>query len=102
MGQHERLDDARMACIEAAFRRFAWRRMSVRAVAFRLVADIDGDVAAVDDDRVWMVERALAACRWRGLTLVGVAGQAAAALEIWHASCRLLDLELARLLDSAG
>jgi hypothetical protein len=51
---------------------------------------------------VWIVERPLAACRWRGLTVAGVARQAAAALDAWHASCRRLEIELARLLDSSG
>ena len=83
--------------------------MTVRAVAFRLVEAIEGEVVAVDDGRVWRVERALSAveralsaCRWRGLTLAGVAGQAAAALECWDASCRRLEIELARLLDSSS
>ena len=76
--------------------------MSVRAVAFRLVAEIDGDVVTMDDARVWMVEQALATCRWRGLTLVGVAGQATAALETWHASCGRLEIELSWLLDSSN
>jgi hypothetical protein len=97
--QH-RLDDARMARVAAALATYAWRRMSVRAVAVRLVAENDGEVVALDDGRVWMVKRALLACRWRGLTVAGVARQAAAALGTWHASHRRLDLELAWLLDS--
>jgi hypothetical protein len=45
--------------------------------------------------------KALLACRWRGLTVAGVARQAAAASETWwHGSHRRLDLELAWLLDS--
>jgi hypothetical protein len=71
------------------------------AVAVRLVAELDGEVVALDDGRVWIVKRALLACRWRGLTVAGVARQAAAVLETWwHASHRRLDLELAWLLDS--
>ena len=73
----------------------------MRAVACRLVEAIDGEVARPDDGRVWIVERALSACRWRGLTVAGVARQAAAALESWHASCRRLEVELAWLLDSS-
>jgi hypothetical protein len=101
MAQQDQLDPVRMACIEAALRPYAWRRMSVRAVARRLVEAIDGEVVSIDDDRVWMVERALSACRWRGLTVVGVARQAAAALESWHVSRQRLEIELAWLLDSS-
>ena len=96
------LNDARMARVEAALAPCAWRRMTVRAIAFRLVAALDGEVLATDDGRVWMVQRTLSACRWRGLTLAGVARQAAAALETWHASQRQLELELAWLLDSGS
>src|SRR5947209_14962125 len=59
MLQHERLDKARMARIESALCPCAWRRMTVRAVASRLVEVIDGPGAAGEDNRVWMVERAL-------------------------------------------
>jgi|tagenome__1003787_1003787.scaffolds.fasta_scaffold20989002_7 hypothetical protein len=96
----ERLDDARIARIEAALGPHAWRRMRAPVVARRLVEELDGDVVAAGDDRVWMVERALSACRWRGLTIAGVARQAAAALETWEANRRWLDIELAWLLDS--
>ena len=102
MLRHERLNDGRMAGIEAVLGACAWREMTARAVALRLVCEIEGEAVAVDDDRVWVVERALSACRWRGLTLAGVAGEAAAALEVWDAGCRRLELELAKLLDSAG
>jgi hypothetical protein len=37
MFQHERLDDALIACIKAALQPHAWRRMSVRGGAVRLV-----------------------------------------------------------------
>jgi hypothetical protein len=70
------------------------------AVAVRLVAELDGEVVALDDGRVWIVKRAPLACRWRGLTVAGVARQAPAALETWHASHRRLELELAWPLDS--
>ena len=83
-------------------RPYAWRQMNVRAVARRLVEEIDGDVVAVDDGRVWTVERALWACRWRGLTVAGVARQACAALESWDANCRRLDIELVSLLDGSA
>jgi hypothetical protein len=46
------------------------------AVAVRLVAELDGEVVALDDGRVWIVKRALLACRWRGLTVAGGARQA--------------------------
>jgi hypothetical protein len=95
-----RLDDGHIVRIEAALRPHAWRRMRTDVVARRLVEEIDGDPVATDDDRVWMVEQALSACRWRGLTIAGVARQAAAALEAWDASRRWLDIELAWLLDS--
>ena len=91
MPPQERLDSAQMARVEAALGPYAWKRMTVRAVAFRLVEAIEGGGVAVDDGRVWIVERALSACRWRGLTVAGAARQAAAALESWHASCRRLD-----------
>jgi len=100
MLHHDRPDDARMASVEAALATCARRRMSVRAVAVRLVAELDGEVVALDDGRVWMVKQALLACRWRALTVASVARQAAAALETWHASHRRLELELAWLLDS--
>ena len=99
MLSQERLDDARIARIEAALGPHSWRRMSTPAVARRLVEAIDGDVVAADDDRVWMVEQALSACRWRGLTVAGVARQASAALVAWEANRRWLDIELAWLLD---
>jgi hypothetical protein len=70
------------------------------AVAVRLVAELDGEVVALDDARVWIVKQALLACRWQALTVAGVARQAAAVLETWHASHRRLGLELAWLLDS--
>ncbi len=50
---------------------------------------------------IWIVQRALSACRWRGLMVAGVARQASAALESWHTSCRRLDIELAWRLDSS-
>jgi hypothetical protein len=96
------LNDARLGRIEAALGPYAWRRMTARVVARRLVEEIDGDLPAADDDRVWMVEQALGACRWRGLTVAGVARQAAAALEAWDADRRWFDIELAWLLDSGG
>ena len=74
----------------------------VAAVAVRLVEAIDGDGLAIDENRVWTVAQALSACRWRGLTVAGVARQAAAALEAWHVSRRRLEIELAWLLDSSG
>jgi hypothetical protein len=74
--------------------------MSVRAVAVRRVAENDGEVVALDDGRVWIVKRARLACRWRGLTVAGVARRTAGALETWHASHRRFELELAWLLDS--
>ncbi len=46
-----------------------------------------------------MVGRVLSACRWRSLTVAGVARQAAAGLETWHASCRRFEVEMASLLD---
>ena len=73
----------------------------MRAVAVRLVEEIDRDLVAMDDDRVRMVAHAPSACRRQGLTVAGVARQAAAALESWHASCRRLDGQLAWLLDSS-
>ncbi len=74
--------------------------MTVRAVALRLVEAIEDGEVAVDDGQVWIVERALSACRWHGLTVAGVACQAAAALESWHTSSQRLEIELAWLLDS--
>ena len=56
----------------------------------------------MDDGRVWMVERALSAYRWRALAVAGVASQAAAALESCHTSRRRLDIELAWLLDPSS
>jgi len=100
MFAHDWLDDARLAGVDAALAPYGWRRMTVRAVAHRLVAAIDGDAVIADDGRVWMVERALSSCRWRDLTLAGVAQQAAAALETWHASWQRLELELSRVLDA--
>src|SRR4051794_2039294 len=94
----EYFDHTGIAAVETALGEYAWRRMRVRAVACRLVEVIDGDVAPGDDARVELVERALAACRWRALTGRGVAQQAAAALETWHTSRWRLDVELARLL----
>jgi hypothetical protein len=95
---HERLTDVRMARVEAALGRCAWRRMSPRAVAMCLAPSSTARWLRTTVASGWWSGR-LSACRWRSLTLAGVAGQAAAALETWHASCRLLDLELTRLLD---
>jgi hypothetical protein len=101
MLQHERLDDARMARIGSAFGRCAWRRMTARAVACRLVEAIDGTGTASDDNRVWIVERALSVCHWRGLTMTPLACQAAAALDVWETSCQRLEIELAWLLETS-
>jgi len=60
MFQHERLHRARIAGSEAALGPYRWREMTVRAVAFRLVEAIEGDVVAADDSRVWSWSR-----RWR-------------------------------------
>ena len=90
-----------MARIDAALGPYAWKRMTVRSVALRLVEAIAGGGVAVDDGRVWIVERALSACRWRGLMVAGVARQASAALASWHTSCRRLDIELDWRLDSS-
>jgi hypothetical protein len=98
MHQDDRLHRARLSTIEAEFRPFAWRQMTVRAVAVRLVQAIEREDVQADDGRVWMVEQALSACHWRGLTTEGVARQAAAALEVWHVSRQRLDVELAWLL----
>ena len=76
--------------------------MSVGGAAVRLAAAIDNDGLTIDEHRVWIVAQALSACRWQGMTVAGVARQAAAALEVWDASCRRLELELAKLLDRAG
>ena len=74
-------------------------RLEVHVVARRLVELLDGEVVDPDDGRIWIVGRALSTCRWRSLTVMGVARQAAAALATWHASCRRLEVELASLLD---
>jgi hypothetical protein len=102
MAQHQQLDEVRMRRIEAALGPYTWTRRSVRAVAQRLVEEIAGDVADPDDVRVWVVEQALSVCRWRSLTVAGLARQAEVALEMWHVSCRRLELELAWLLASDG
>ena len=65
-----------MARVEAALGPYAWKRMTVRSVALRLVEAIEGGGVAVDDGRIWIVQRALSACRWRGLMVAGVARQA--------------------------
>jgi len=95
----ERVDDGSMRRIEATLRPYAWRRMTVGAVAHRLVEALDGDAAEVDEHRVWMVQRALSHCGWRELTLAGLVRQARAALHTWDLSRRRLDAELARLLS---
>ena len=93
-----RLDDGSRQRLHATLRPYAWRRMTVGAVAHRLVEALDGDANAVDEHRVWMVQRALSHCGWRELALAGLARQAAAALHTWDVSRRRLDAELARLL----
>jgi hypothetical protein len=47
--------------------------MTVRAVAFRLVQAIENGEPAVADGQVWIIERALSACRGRGPVAAGVA-----------------------------
>ena len=74
MPPQARLDSAQIARMEAALQPYAWKRMTVRAVAFRLVEAIENCEVAVDDGRVWIVERVLSACRWRGLTVAGRGG----------------------------
>jgi len=95
-------DETQAARIEAAFHSYAWRRMTVRAVALRLVEELVGEAVAADDGRLWAVERALTACHWRGLTVPGLVGQAVIALDSWHASCRWLEIQLSLLLDGGG
>lgn len=99
MSHPERLDAAGVARVEAALLLYGWRRMTLHVVARSLVELLDGEVVDPDDGRVWIVGRALSTCRWRSLTVTGVARQAAAALAAWHASCRRLEVELASLLD---
>jgi hypothetical protein len=70
MFRHERLRHELIAGIEAALGPYRWKGITVRAVAFRLVEAIEGDVVAAGDSRVWIVERATAGCgswsgRWR-------------------------------------
>jgi hypothetical protein len=48
MFEHEWLDDGHMASVEAALAPYGWRRTTVRAVAHRLVAAIDGDAVITD------------------------------------------------------
>lgn len=91
-------NDARTERIEAALGATARRRMTAREVAARLVAEIDGDIAARDGNRVWAVERMLAACDWRGLPVARLERVALSALESWDASRGRLDVELARIL----
>jgi hypothetical protein len=99
---HEgRFDDARIARIEAALCPYPWRRMTLGAVARNILVALDREsreLAASDDDLLWIVESALAECRWRALTTAGVARQALAALDSWQARLRWLDFELAWLL----
>ena len=54
-----------MAGAEAVLVSWA-ERMSVPALAGRLVAEIDGEIVAIDHGWVWTVEHALWACPWRG------------------------------------
>lgn len=98
MSHPEPLDAAGVARVEAALLPYGWRRMTQHVVARCLVELLDGEVVDPDDGRVWIVGRALSTCRWRSLTVAGVARQAAAALATWHASCRRLEAELASLL----
>jgi hypothetical protein len=96
-------DDARITRIEAALCPHPWKRMTLPAVARNIVAALAReawDEAGPDDHVLWIVERALAECRWRSLTAAGVARQALRALDSWEASVRRLDVELARLLAS--
>jgi hypothetical protein len=81
MSPHERLHHARIAGIEATLGPYRWRGMTARAVAFRSVEAIEGDLVAADDRPVWIVEQTLAARRWPGLTVAGVARHAAVALD---------------------
>ena len=47
----ERLESTQMARVEAALGPYAWKRMTVRSVALRLVEAIEGGGVAVDDGR---------------------------------------------------
>ena len=98
MPDREWLYDPALMRLEATLRPYVWRRMTVAAVAHRLVEALDVDAGAVDEHGVWMVQRALGRCRWRQLTLAALAHEAAAALHTWELSRRRLDAELAQLL----
>ena len=68
--------------------------MTLAAVARTIVAALAreaSDDAGPDGHLLWVVERALAECRWRSLTAAGLARQALRALDSWEASVHRLD-----------
>jgi hypothetical protein len=122
MTAHVSHDDPRIGAIEDALQRLAWKRFTAEMLARHVIAALDRhwlqeelapvanlsevrcplEPASPEDERVGIVMQALHACRWRGLTAGGVAGQALRAIESWRDRRRWLEIELGWLLDEGG
>jgi len=104
MPPSRRAHDPRPALIGAALGPFAWKGWTEEMVARRIVAALDREPWPVprSDERVEVVQDALADCRWRVLSSAGLARRAIAALDAWQQRRQWLDIELAWLLDEAS
>jgi hypothetical protein len=111
--------DERVAAVAAALSPYAWRDLTDRMLARRVVAAMDrhdvvcfltglpgtevGVLDAVEpadirDERVGALVRTLEGQRWRGWSLTRLCGDVIAALEEWQAERKALESGLRRLL----
>ena len=102
MPPQARLESTQMARVEAALGPYAWKRMTVRSVALRLVEAIEGGGVAVDDGRsvdcrAGALGLSVARPDGRGRGAPGRPPRSRAGTT----SCRRLEIELAWLLDSS-
>jgi hypothetical protein len=120
MIENVRADDPRLVVIRESLAPYAWQRLSTEMLARRLIAAHDRnwleqeltavygmpderdavEPASRDDERLWIVARALHECGWRSLTLCAVCRHALAALDSWRRQRQWLEIELAWTLES--
>jgi hypothetical protein len=108
------------AAVAIALEPYAWRELTDRMLARRVVAAVDrhdllrflarlpgavaGDCLPVeaadgDDERVDALVLALQGQGWRGWSLARLCTEMTAALDAWHAQRQALESDLRRLLD---
>ena len=112
--------DEPAAAVAAALAPYAWRELTDRMLARRVVGAVDrhsitrflagvpgtywGQVAPVEpaevrDERVDALVRSLDGQQWRGWSLARLCGGMMAKLEAWQAEGEALESDLRRLLD---